>query len=252
MSKAIDLNADMGEYADEEQRAKEAALMPLLSSCSIACGGHTGDAASMRTTARLAKKHGVSAGAHPSYPDRAGFGRRSFLCGPQELQQSLASQIRALLSILEKENMALAHVKPHGALYNDAAKDPQLASLVAGAIREASKTAILVGPPASALQTAAETAQIKFAAEGFVDRLYQASSALTPRSEPGAMIEDIHRRAAQALALARSDTFKAADGALRLRVKTLCIHSDSPGAIETAKTVRAALEQDGFAVTAFS
>jgi len=247
MSRVIDLNADMGEYANDQQRDVEAALMALITSCSIACGGHAGDEETMRTTAQLAKKLNVSIGAHPSYPDREGFGRRSLSLAPGALRQSLEGQIAALTATLDTEGMTLSHVKPHGALYHDAAKDAALAMLIV----EAADNAVIVGPPGSALEAAARRAGRAFAAEGFSDRLYQASCALTPRSAPGAIIPDISARAAQALAIASGDEFKAANGAITLSVQTLCIHSDSPGAIETAKAVRAALEAGGIMIEAF-
>lgn len=243
----IDLNADMGEYSDGEQQANEAALMPLISSCSIACGGHAGDETTMRETLRLAKAYDVSVGAHPSYPDREGFGRRHLAFEPAALASSLHTQVSELHAIAKSEGMTLRHVKPHGALYNNAARNIDLANLIAGAPGEA----IIVGPPGSALETAARAHGRAFAAEGFVDRLYLASGALTPRSEPGAVIADISARAKQALAIARGDHFAAADGELQLAVKTLCIHSDSPGAVDTAKAVRLALEKDSFVIRAF-
>lgn len=247
-TRVIDLNADMGEYADDRQRDIEAALMPLISSCSIACGGHAGDEITMRDTVRLAKTHGVSIGAHPAYPDREGFGRRFLEYEPDFLQSSLCEQVDSLRAVVAKESAPLRHVKPHGALYNAAAKDIALARLVATAAEEL----ILVGPPGSALEQAAQEAGRTFAAEGFVDRLYQSSGALTPRNKPGAIIEDIAARAGQALAIATGDVFNASDGNLRLSVKTLCIHSDSPGAVETAQAARAKLEENGFAVRSFA
>lgn len=246
-SRIIDLNADMGEYADDAQRASEEALMPLISSCSIACGGHAGDPNSMRATLQLAKKHNVSAGAHPAYPDREGFGRRHLVFDPDELEASLAEQISTLEEIAATENIALRHVKPHGALYNDAAKDLNLAQIIA----HVAKKYILVGPPGSALENAARNDKIAFAPEGFVDRSYQASGALTPRTEPGAIIANVDARAEQALTIARGDNFHARDGVLSLSVKTLCIHSDSPGAVDTAKAAREKLEENGFAIQAF-
>lgn len=246
--RAIDLNADMGEYADAAQRAIETALMPFVSSCSIACGGHAGTETTMRETARLAKAHGVSAGAHPSYPDRDNFGRRSLAAPAAELASSLQTQIAALKSVLDAEGMKLAHVKPHGALYNDAAKDITLARLVA----TAAAGAVLVGPPGSMLETAAKELHAPFAAEGFVDRLYLKSGALTPRSQPGAVIADTAVRARQALAIARNEKIAAADGELTLSVVTLCIHSDSPGAVDTARAVRDALDANGFSIRTFA
>ncbi|MEO1135972.1 MAG: 5-oxoprolinase subunit PxpA [Pseudomonadota bacterium] len=245
---AIDLNADMGEYADKAQQDREAALMPLISSCSIACGGHAGDEKTMRVTACLAKRYGVHVGAHPSYPDREGFGRRRITITHAELRTSLKAQIASLQDVLQTEDLPLSHVKPHGALYNDAAQDPTLAALVI----EASSGCTVVGQPQSAIHKEAEKAGVPFVSEGFVDRLYQASGALTPRSQPGAVIKDILARAKQAVAIACGETFDAIDGPLSLRAETLCIHSDSPGAVETANAVRNALESSGFTIRAFT
>ena len=247
--RAIDLNADMGEYANDAEQANEAALMPLVSSCSIACGGHAGDDETMRATIQLAKTYGVSIGAHPSYPDRDGFGRRTLEISENELFALLKKQVAALKKIADEEGAAIAHVKPHGMLYNDAASNLPLARLVAAA----AEGFALVGPPGSALEDAAMQAGLHFAAEGFVDRSYQASGALTPRSQPGAIIPDAAARAAQALAIARGDMIRTAEGVLlSLAIQTLCIHSDSPGAVETAESVRKALQDAGFSIRPFS
>ncbi len=235
---AIDLNADMGEYASDAERTIEAALMPLITSCSIACGGHAGDAGTMQTTARLAKLHGVRIGAHPSYPDRENFGRRSRSFDEAALLASMKMQIEQLRTVLAAESMPLTHLKPHGALYNDAAKNISLARLVASL----ASGATLIGPPDSQLEAAAKEKNIAFAREGFVDRLYLASGALSPRSEPGAVLPDIRARAQQALKIATGAEITAADGAVTVVADTLCIHSDSHGAVETAQAVRSALK----------
>jgi 5-oxoprolinase (ATP-hydrolysing) subunit A len=243
MKAHIDLNADMGEYAGDAQCAVEATLMPLITSCSIACGGHAGDDGTMRATARLARNHGVAVGAHPSYPDVKNFGRKSLRGDINALRATISDQVTALRRILDEEGMVLRHVKPHGALYGDAVGDSALAEMLA----EAAHGVALVGPPGSALEAASVSG---FIAEGFVDRRYLASGALAPRGEPGAVIEDIAARAAQGLTLARSDTLALADGAITLHIETLCIHSDSPGAVETAIAVRNGLEADGFTIAA--
>lgn len=250
MSRSIDLNADMGEYADDAGRDAEAALASFISSCSIACGGHAGDDETMLATARVAKRCGLAVGAHPSYPDREGFGRRSIDITPDALEKSLYTQTSALHSVLNTENIPLRHVKPHGALYNDAAKTPALAEAVANIIQRLGSNIALIGPPESALANAALTASIPFIAEGFVDRLYRSDGSLTPRSEPGAVIADINARAEQALVLARGERIDAANGSLKISVQTLCIHSDSPGAVETATAVRKSLEAKNFVIRA--
>ena len=237
MARAIDLNADMGEYADARSAQVEANLMPLITSCSIACGGHAGDAATMRTTIQFAKANRVGVGAHPAYPDRDSFGRRSINIDPGALKESLRSQINVLRTIANNEKILLRHVKAHGALYNDAAKNPALARIIVNA---ADGIAIM-GPPGSALESETRKAGCVFIAEGFVDRLYRADGSLTPRSEAGAVIADVKTRASQAVAIASGSTFPAADGDIAIAAQSLCIHSDSPGAVETAKAVRDAL-----------
>jgi len=244
----IDLNADMGEYADDAEAANEEALMALVSSCSIACGGHSGDTDTMRKTARLAAAHGVSIGAHPSYPDREGFGRRSLNIDGNALRHSIRKQIDEFAAALNEEGIVFRHVKPHGALYNDAARDEALASIIA----EEAGDVIVVGPAGSALERAATEAGRRFAAEGFVDRLYQQDGSLTPRTEPGAIIADLSARAEQARRIAQGEAINAAGGALTVSARTLCIHSDSPGAVETAQAVRDILSQNGIAIAAFA
>ncbi len=249
-TQAIDLNADMGEYADDGGRAVEASLMPLISSCSIACGGHAGDDKTMRDTAHLAKAHGVSVGAHPSYPDREGFGRRSLTFSPDALRTSLRTQIDALKLVLDTEGMEMRHIKPHGALYNDASKNLSLALLVAELAL--ADDVVLVGAPGSALETASKQTGCSFAPEGFVDRLYLTSGVLTPRSESGAIIANMDTRAKQALALARGEKVQTQSGTVQLSVQTLCIHSDTPGAVRTAQLVRSTLENNDFEIRAFT
>ena len=177
---SIDINADLG-----EGDASDAEILRVVSSCNIACGGHAGDAASMRATVAAACKNGVAIGAHPSYPDREGFGRRSAFLAGAELLTTLVEQIRSLSAVVSEQGAALHHVKPHGALYNDACSDAELADVVAEAIAEACDGAFLVGPPDSELQRAAGRRGLRFLAEAFVDRAYLADGRLVPRSEPG-------------------------------------------------------------------
>lgn len=246
MSKGpVDLNADMGEYRSEAEALTETALMALVSSCSIACGGHAGDEATMRATLRLAKSKGVAAGAHPAYPDRRGFGRHSLSIRHETLAASLRGQIGALAAIAGAEDYPLNHLKPHGALYNDAARDPALARLVV----EAANGLPLYGPPGSALHDAAIESGGTFIAEGFADRRYLSCGALSPRSRDGAVLSDPSACAAQALALVMGAPIVAADEkTISLRIDTICIHSDTPGAVRNAEAVRARLEAAGYAI----
>lgn len=240
----IDLNADLG-----EGMPNDAGMMPFISSCNIACGGHAGDRETMRRTLKLAREHGVAAGAHPSYPDREGFGRRSLHLAVETLTETVKEQVRALRLEAEACGIALTHLKPHGALYNDAAKDEGLADVLVKVITELLPGARLVGPPGSKLAMAAEAARLPFVAEGFCDRSYQRDGSLTPRSQPGAMVEGPQARAEQALALAEGRAIETADGGqLNLSIQTICLHGDAEGAEATARAVRRLLEESGIKV----
>lgn len=230
--RTIDLNADLG-----EGDAFDEALLGIVSSCNIACGGHAGDENSMRTTVMSAIVNGVAIGAHPSYPDREGFGRRSSFMAGDDLRRSLIEQINALANTVGEQGEAVLHVKPHGALYNDAVNDRELADIIAGAILESVPTASFVGLPASELQKAAESAGLIFVAEGFIDRAYQENGQLVPRSQPGAVHATLDLVLPQAISLVG-------------RVDTLCIHGDTPGAANVAKAVRESLEQQGVQIRA--
>lgn len=245
----IDLNADVGEYADEDARRVEAELLTIVSSCSIACGGHAGDAETMLVTARLANENGVAIGAHPSYPDREGFGRRALKISVPTLKSSLEKQIETLLGVLEEEHIPLRHLKLHGALYNIAARHEDMASVAAALAR--TYDLVLFGPPDSSLERAANRVNVLFAAEGFIDRGYLADGSLIPRDEPGAIIDTIKARAKQAVAIAKGETITVTDGVIKLTANTLCIHSDSPDAIETARAARTALEASAITIRPF-
>lgn len=248
MSKAICLNADLGELPGPEGRALDAALLAVVTRCNVACGGHAGDAASMRETIVRAKACGVQIGAHPSYPDRDNFGRLSLALPAQALGTALDEQVAALAQIAQAHGAVVAHLKAHGALYNDAAKDPALAGLVAAVTRRAG-IAELVGPPQSALQTAAQEAGLIYIAEGFADRTYEADGALTPRRLPGAVRTDVRAIEAAALAMALNGTVTARTGeCLALGIRTLCLHSDTPGAASHGADLRAALEAAGLII----
>ena len=229
---AIDLNADLG-----EGDAYDAELLKIVSSCNVACGGHAGDAETMRKTALSAIENDVSIGAHPSYPDREGFGRRSGFMSGEELLDSLTAQINALNSVVTELGSALTHVKPHGALYNDAVNDRALADVIARAISATVPAAAFVGLPNSELQNAAAEFDLVFVGEGFIDRAYQNDGQLVPRSEPGAVHKSLDLVLPQAVSLVG-------------KVDTLCVHGDTPGAAEAAAAVRQALEKTGVEIRA--
>ncbi len=247
MTSNIDLNADLGEMP--ESQARDIAILDIVTSCNIACGGHAGDAASMAVMLEAAKARGVAAGAHPSYPDREHFGRRSLAIDGEALAASLREQIEAFEQAALVVGCAVHHVKPHGALYNDMADDAALAELVATVCAKALPGTPLVGLAGSALEAAAREAGLPFIAEAFVDRLYTAKARLVPRSDPGAVIAEPSARAAQALALATGKPIRASGGGdLSLTADTLCLHSDSDFALESAIEIRAALEAAGLTI----
>ncbi|WP_420605949.1 5-oxoprolinase subunit PxpA [Novosphingopyxis sp.] len=247
MTSSIDLNADLGEMPESQDR--DIAILDVVSSCNIACGGHAGDAASMAVMLEAAKTRGVATGAHPSYPDRENFGRRSLAIDGQALADSLREQIEAFADAARAAGCAVHHVKPHGALYNDMADDPVLARLVARTSAEALPGTPLVGLAESAVDTAARNAGLPFIAEAFVDRAYTSTARLVPRSEKGAVISELSARAAQALALATGKPIRASDGSeLHLSAATLCLHSDSDAALQSAAAIRAALEGAGLTI----
>jgi UPF0271 protein len=250
MSRSICLNADLGELPGEAGQALDAAMLRVVTRCNVACGGHAGCDDSMRRTVEVAKKHRVQIGAHPSYPDLEHFGRRSLTMAPADLAASLDAQVRRLLKIAESAGVQVVHLKAHGALYNDAAKDEALAQLVADAAVKAGIPE-LVGSPNSAMDTAAQAAGLRFLAEGFADRSYEPDGALTPRSVPGAVIAEGAEVFAQALSFAQSGTVRVrGGGTLRLPIQTLCLHSDTPGAAGHAAAIRAGLEAAGIEVRA--
>jgi UPF0271 protein len=230
----IDLNSDMGESFGAWRIGADEELLSVVSSANIACGMHAGDPSVMRATVRAAKRAGVSIGAHPGFPDLAGFGRRDMRMSAREIEDAVIFQIAALAGVAAVEGVALAHVKPHGALYNMAVKDTAMADAIVAAISAVDRALVMVGLPDSAMHRAAEKGGLPFAAEGFADRAYEADGTLVPRSKPGALITDPQAAAAATLRLVREG-----------RVKTICIHSDTPDAGRIGAAVRRALDLEG-------
>lgn len=232
----IELNADIGEGYDD------AALMPFVSRVSIACGGHAGDAASMITALRVASEYGIAVGAHPSYPDRAGFGRRQLAGTPEQVAAWVREQTEVLAEHAARLGMRLAHVKPHGALYNVAAVDVAVAAAVVRAVAAVDPGLQLVGLSGSLLIAAGCEAGLGVLNEAFVDRRYHPSGRLVSRETPGAVLSDPELAAHQALALAEGRPLGTADGgSLRVAADTLCLHSDTPHALPIARAVHAAI-----------
>lgn len=241
MQQTIDLNCDLGEGA-----GRDAELMPLITSANIACGAHAGDEATMRATIALAQRHGVAIGAHPSFDDREHFGRREIVLPPQEIFAFVRRQVEALRAM-----GPVRHVKPHGALYNMAARDEAVADAVAKAVQETDPALKLVTLPGSALERAGRARKLSVLAEVFSDRTYQRDGTLTPRSRPGALIHDEAAAVAQVLRMLREGVVRATDGTdVSIRADTVCVHGDGPHAVEFARRLNAELRQAGIALRA--
>jgi len=242
----LDLNADVGESFGEYKLGQDALLMPSITSASVACGFHAGDPGVMRETVALAQQHGVALGAHPSFPDLVGFGRREMRATPREVEDFVVYQIGALAAVATAGGVRLQHVKAHGALYNMAVRDAALADAIARATASVDRALILFGLPGSELIAAGTRAGLRTAREGFADRAYKRDGTLVPRSEPGAVIEDTEAVVARAVAMARDRVVKAIDGSrIDLEVETICVHGDTPGAALLASRIRAALMDAG-------
>lgn len=232
----IELNADIGEGCDD------ASLMPYLDRVSIASGGHTGDAASMRAALQLAGAHGVAVGAHPSYPDRSGFGRRTIPASAADIRAWVRQQTESLAEQADRLGMRLAHVKPHGALYNTAVVDLGVAQAIAEAVAAVDTALILIGLSGSCLVEAGRTAGLRVLNEAFADRRYATAAALVSRETPGALIHEPASAAAQAIALADGAGVRSLTGErLVVTADTICLHSDTPHAAEIASAIHTAL-----------
>jgi UPF0271 protein len=243
---SIDLNADLGEGDPYDEE-----LLQIVSSANVACGGHAGDAESMAQTIRLAIENGVAVGAHPGYPDRDGFGRQSGFMRGDDLYDSLTEQVTALADTAAQMGVRIAHIKPHGALYNDAVGDRDLADIIARVTAETPGEPAFVGMANTELESAAERHRLRFVAEAFVDRAYEADGTLVSRKEPGAVHEDLAVATTQAVRLAENGQVTARNGdVVNVRADTLCIHGDTPGAAEKARAVRDVLESHGVEVRA--
>jgi UPF0271 protein len=249
VSLRIDLNADIGESFGAYSIGNDAGLLKSVTSASLAAGFHGGDPSVLRETIRLASRHGVAVGAHPGFPDRAGFGRREMRVTPGEAEDFVLYQIAAVAGVAAAEGVHLQHVKPHGALYNMAARDLDLASAIARAVHAIDRSLVLFGPPGSRLLEAGRTAGLQVAAEGFADRAYEPDGSLASRHKPGAVIHDASIVVSRAIGMIRDQRIAALDGTVvPLIVDTICIHGDTPGAAELAAKVRAGLEAAGIVV----
>ena len=242
----IDINADLGEGG-----ASDAALLQLVSSANIACGFHAGDAQTMLASVREALKNGVAIGAHPSFPDRENFGRTAMTLPPETVYGQTLYQIGALAAIARAEGGVMRHVKPHGMLYNQAAKDPQLADAIARAVHACDPSLILVGLAGSELIRAGEHYGLTTRQEVFADRGYQADGSLVPRTQPGALVEDEEHALAQTLGMVESGRVKSITGEwANVVAQTVCIHGDGEHALAFARRLRAAFEERSIRIMA--
>lgn len=230
----IDLNADLGEGC-----GSDAALLQLVSSANIACGFHAGDAETMLTCVREALKNGVAIGAHPSFPDRENFGRTAMTLPPETVYAQVLYQIGALAGMVRAEGGQLRHVKPHGMLYNQAAKEPMLADAIARAVHAADPALILVGLAGSELIRAGKRYGLVTREEVFADRGYQADGSLVPRDQPGALIVDEQQSLAQTLEMVQHGRVKSITGEwATVKAQSVCIHGDGDHALEFARRLR--------------
>lgn len=247
----VDINADIGESYGAWTMGDDAALMPLISSANIACGFHAGDANTMTKTVALCKQHGVAIGAHPSFPDLHGFGRREMHFPLPEIHAMVLYQLGALAAIAQAQGTKLHHVKPHGAMYNMAAKDSAMAQGIARAVRDFDRHLVLVGLANSCLVNEGKALGLKVRAEGFADRRYRSDGFLVPRTHELALIEDVDEAVAQALLMTQQGRVKTADGKeISLHVDTICVHGDGAQALLFAQQLREHFSRKNISVSA--
>jgi UPF0271 protein len=250
----IDLNADMGEAFGVYPLGRDAELLAVVTSANVACGFHAGDPTVMDRTVALAVEAGVAVGAHPGFPDLRGFGRRRIDADPADVERDVLYQVGALQAFARAHGTRVVHVKPHGALYNQAAEEEALAQAVARGVARAGRELALVGlATTGVMRRTAEAEGLRFAAEAFADRRYERDGTLQSRRVPGSVSDDPAAAADQAVRIARDGVVVAVDGTeVRLRADTLCLHGDNPAAVANARAVRQALERAGVEVRALA
>lgn len=244
----VDLNADIGESGSNVPGVDER-LLQIVTSGNVACGFHAGDPSVMRRTVALAARSGVAVGAHPSFHDLPGFGRREMEVDPRDISDLVLYQLGALSAIARAEGLRLQHVKPHGALYNMSARRADMAEAIVRAVVTFDRSLVLVGLPDSQLLLAGANRGLRVAAEGFADRSYEPDGSLTPRHLADAVLTDPRLVVERVVRLVRTGEVAARDGStLRLRVDTICVHGDTPDAGELAAAVRLGLEENGVSI----
>lgn len=249
----IDLNCDLGEYSEFNTITNDEMIMPWITSANVACGLHAGDPATIEKTVRLALKYDVAIGAHPGFPDRTNFGRKEMNLRGSELKTSLIWQIEAVKAYAEKYGQKLHHVKPHGALYNMASADPELAEVIASAVASVDKSLIVFGLSGSAMKHAALRTGLRFASEAFADRAYSDTGALLPRSKTGSVLTDNRIVISRAIRMVREKCVESVTGKIVfLEVDTICIHGDNPSAPSLAREMMQAFLQNGIELKPFA
>lgn len=249
--KHVDLNSDLGESFGAYKMGMDEKILPLITSANIACGFHAGDQDVMRKTVAMALKNGVAIGAHPGFQDLQGFGRRNMTVTPDEAYNLMVYQIGALWAFVKSEGGKLAHVKPHGALYNMAAKDPKLATALAEAVYKVDPELIFFALSGSEMIKAGQKIGLKTASEVFADRTYQKDGSLTPRKEPNAIIKDENESLAQVLKMVNDGKVRTVDGGdVPLTADTVCVHGDGEHALAFTKLIREKLTETGVTIKA--
>lgn len=249
--KKVDLNCDLGEWRSDNGPALDEAIMPFISSCNIACGGHAGDIYSMKKTIELALRHNVAIGAHPSYPDREGFGRRRMEIEDKELENSIRTQILDLKSLVENAGSKLHHVKPHGALYNTAAVDEQTTSVIVAAVTSIDGAPKIYGKSDSVFEKAILDEGLRFISEVFADRVYEDDLSLRSRSKVGAILFETSEVIDQIRSMVLEGTVTSFSGnTLTVKAETICLHSDTEGAAELAREIHYFLKKNDVRITA--
>jgi len=247
----IDINSDVGESFGAYTIGHDPGLMTSITSANIAAGFHGGDPSVLRETIRLAKAHGVAVGAHPGFPDLVGFGRRELNVTAREAEDLVLYQVAAVSGVAWAEGVTVQHVKPHGALFNMAVRNPELAAAIARAVAAINRRLILFGLPGSEILNAGRAAGLRVAAEVFADRAYEPDGSLASRRKPGAVIHDPDAVVARAVRMATDRTVVAIDGSVvALDADTMCVHGDTPGSDDLAAKIRAGLEAAGVTVKA--
>lgn len=247
--RVVDLNSDLGESFGAYTIGMDAEVLRHISSANVACGWHAGDPGVMERTVQAAVAAGTAVGAHPGYPDLLGFGRRSMALSPDEARTAVMYQVGALQAFVRAQGAKLQHVKPHGALYNTAAKDMALALAICEGIAAVAPDAIVLGLAGSCLLKAARQTGLRWASEVFADRAYQSDGSLVPRSRPGAVITDRDCAIARAVRMVRDGVVTTADGVdMPILAHSICVHGDNPSAVAFVESIRAALTDAGVRV----